>query len=142
MIMHCKAMLGREQPGQIEWALVWIMPQVQSWLSNVDLQSSALPLCCPLIAACLRCHIGEQYNKPTKVPVQNEWNEWCFRPWFCTVRLHWTGDNLGKNHGSNITSNINKQTTFLSSSFISPIPIFYVSYCTSLHLITSSLTWW
>ena len=22
-------------------------------------------------------------------------NEWCFRPRFCTVRLYWTGDNLG-----------------------------------------------
>ena len=22
-------------------------------------------------------------------------NEWCFRPRFCTGRLHWAGDNLG-----------------------------------------------
>ena len=22
-------------------------------------------------------------------------NGWCFRPWFCTVKLYWTGDNLG-----------------------------------------------
>ena len=24
-----------------------------------------------------------------------KWNEWCFRPQFCTVRLYWAGDNLG-----------------------------------------------
>ena len=24
------------------------------------------------------------------------WNEWCFRPWYCSVRLCWTRDNLGK----------------------------------------------
>ena len=23
------------------------------------------------------------------------WNEWCLRPRFCTVRLYWSGDNLG-----------------------------------------------
>ena len=23
-------------------------------------------------------------------------NDWCFRPWFCTVRLSWIGDNLGE----------------------------------------------
>ena len=27
----------------------------------------------------------------------NEWmNEWCFRPWFCTVRLYWARDNVMK----------------------------------------------
>ena len=25
-----------------------------------------------------------------------KWNDWCFKPWCCTVRLYWAGDNLGK----------------------------------------------
>ena len=25
-----------------------------------------------------------------------KWNEWCFRPQFCTARLYWVGDNLGE----------------------------------------------
>ena len=25
-----------------------------------------------------------------------KWNDRCFRPWFCTVRLYWAGDNMGK----------------------------------------------
>ena len=26
----------------------------------------------------------------------NKWNDWCFRLQFCTVRLHWAGDNLSE----------------------------------------------
>ena len=30
--------------------------------------------------------------------LQMKWNDWCFSPRFCTVRLNWAGDNLGEWH--------------------------------------------
>ena len=26
----------------------------------------------------------------------DDWNDWCFRPRFCNVKLYWAGDNLGE----------------------------------------------
>ena len=47
LILHCMAKLGCGQPGLMRWILVWILPQVQDQLLN--LQSNMLPLCfdCP-----------------------------------------------------------------------------------------------
>ena len=28
--------------------------------------------------------------------ITKKWNDWCFKPRFCTVRQYWAGDNLGK----------------------------------------------
>ena len=30
-----------------------------------------------------------------RLKVDNVMNAWCFRPWFCIVRLYWARDNLG-----------------------------------------------
>ena len=41
-------------------------------------------------------HINHTYIENCKRPEGKNLNEWCFRPRFCTVSLHWAGDNLGK----------------------------------------------
>ena len=28
--------------------------------------------------------------------IQMKWNDWCFRPWFCTARLYWAAAILGE----------------------------------------------
>ena len=65
-ILYCKAILSRRQPGQLRWILLWIMPLVQDGSLYLLASSTA------------------RYHCTVK-----KWNEWCFRPRFCTVRLYW-----------------------------------------------------
>ena len=37
----------------------------------------------------------KNYHVIQPIIFSQNWNEWCFRPRFCTARLYWAGDNLG-----------------------------------------------
>ena len=65
----------------MRWILLWIMLLVQDQLLNLRTSNPA----------CYRCSTNSSQLKCEKMR-----NDWCFRPWFCTVRLYWARDNLGE----------------------------------------------
>ena len=70
-----------------------------------QLMTTVLPASCPgklfyceLMPTDALGHTDEVLTDETTqslMPTRRKWNETCFRPRFCIVRLYWTGDNLG-----------------------------------------------
>ena len=80
LILHCKAILGRGQPGLMGWILLWI----------IDHQSSALPLyygCPPLQLFSYPEHKDTGYHIQAHKTLSYWWYLWAFFPAFVFIIL-------------------------------------------------------
>ena len=73
---------------------IWIM-LIKSWnMKSVAIYTTQIIF-----------HFAVQYTLPCTISVHrfetqliyiSKPNDWCFRPWFCTVWLYWARDNMGE----------------------------------------------